>query len=99
MTATGSNIGTVTMWPPTTGMAVIVSVEAAWNIGVCSRNVSPRAYGSPIRQWYRFIIWPRWFDSTPLGRPVVPPVYMSTTGSDSSPSSGITGSAEARKSA
>ena len=44
------NIGTVTMCPPTTGMDVIVSVEAAWNIGVWSRNDSPRWYGSPIRQ-------------------------------------------------
>ena len=51
MTATGSNIGTVTMWPPATGMDVIVSVEAAWNIGVWSKKVSPRPYGSPIRQW------------------------------------------------
>ncbi len=39
MTATGSNIGTVTMWPPTAGNDVIVSVDAAWNIGVCSKNV------------------------------------------------------------
>ena len=41
--------------------------------------------------WIRFSISARWSSSTPLGSPVVPPVYMSTTGSDSSPSSGMTG--------
>ncbi len=83
------------MCPPTAGSEVIVSVEAAWNIGVWSRNDESGPYGSAIMQWYTFMIWPRWSDSTPLGRPVVPPVYISTTGSDSSPSSGITGDAAA----
>jgi len=42
ITAPGSNIGTVTMWPPTAGIDVIVSVEAAWNIGVWRRKVASR---------------------------------------------------------
>ena len=35
---------------PTIGTAAIVKVEAAWNIGVWSRKMSSRPYGSPIRQ-------------------------------------------------
>ncbi len=48
--------------------------------------------------WYRLSISARWSSSTPLGRPVVPPVYISTTGSSSSGSSGISGVAPARRS-
>ena len=29
----------------------IVSVDAAWNIGVCRRNVESCEYGNAIRQW------------------------------------------------
>ena len=43
--------------------------------------------------WYTFSISARCSSSTPFGRPVVPPVYISTTGSSSSGSSGVDGGA------
>ena len=41
--------------------------------------------------WYRFSSSARWSSRTPLGSPVVPPVYMRTTGSSSSGSGGGVG--------
>ena len=53
---------------------------------------------SAMPMWYRFSISARESSSTPFGRPVVPPVYMRTTGSSSSGSVGTTGCPAATRS-
>ena len=91
ITATGSNSGTQTEIPPSAGAPTTPLIDAAWNIGVWCRYTSSGAMRHASATWYMFNISARWSSSTPLGVPVVPPVYMRITGSVSSGSSGIAG--------
>ena len=76
ITATGSNSGTITDVPPIAGTPRMPPIDAAWNIGVWCRYTSSGAIRHASATWYRFSISARWSSSTPLGMPVVPPVYM-----------------------
>ncbi len=98
ITATGSNSGTITVCAPCAGPPSTPNIDAAWNIGVCTRLTAELSKVRRIITWYAFRISARWSSSTPFGSPVVPPVYISTTGSVSSPSSGMTDGASSRSS-
>jgi hypothetical protein len=84
-------MGTNVDVPPQAGTPRMPPIDAAWNIGVWCRYTKWSARPHAIATWYMFSISARCSSSTPLGSPVVPPVYMSTTGSSSSGSSGTTG--------
>jgi hypothetical protein len=98
ITASGSKRGTVTSLPSIMGTPRMLNIEAAWNMGVWRRATESTPMWNRMRQWYTLSSSARWSSNTPLGRPVVPPVYISTAGSVSSPSSGMAGSAAARSS-
>ena len=96
--SSGSKRGAITSVPPSAGSARSGIIEAAWKIGVGIRNTCSSPIGNTIARWYQLSISARWLTETPLGSPVVPPVYMRTTGSSSSGSSGTSGSLAASSS-
>ena len=99
ITPAGSKAGMVTILEPAAGITSKLAMDAAWNSGVWLKNTSSFLVPpSPMATWYTLSISARCWSSTPLGRPVVPPVYMSTTGSSSSGSGGVVSAPAATKS-
>ena len=80
----------MTVVPPLHGMPMVPITPPAWNIGVQLRNVLAsvkKPNMNPSR--YTFSVWLRWVCMTPFGRPVVPPVYISTARSSSATSTTV----------
>ena len=97
-TAAGWKTGTKVVCPPTAGTARTPPSEAAWNIGVWCRYTNSSFMPQRVATLYMSSIRARLSMTTPLGRPVVPPVYMRMARSSSSGSGGTTGAPAATRS-
>ena len=60
---------------------MIPPIDAAWNIGVWCRYTRRSLIPTAAAMWCRLRISARCSSNTPLARPVVPPVYISTAAS------------------
>ena len=90
-TAAGSNNGMNVDTPPQAGIPSTPPRDAEWNIGVWCRYTNDSSMWKIVAILYRSNISARWSSSTPLGSPVVPPVYIRIARSSSSGSPGTTG--------
>ena len=85
-TAAGSKRGSSTCAAPTHVQATTLAVPATWNIGQTWSQRCGWRWPVAIRLWRALASRLPWLSITPLGRPVVPPVYeIAASAPDSTP--------------
>ena len=70
----GSNTGITTCVPPTTPQRTQPETAARWNIGATCRSTPPGGNCSVTNPPMADVSRLSWLSTTPLDRPVVPPV-------------------------
>ena len=79
----GSNDGSTTMVPPSHTRPSSGAVPATWKSGATASSTSSRSRPQASVLWNALATRFRWVSTTPLDRPVVPPVKKMAAGSSS----------------